>query len=274
MAQYIIIIVSKWITTTDKGPIRPIKDMFDKKGKIEIFVAGNIDKKIIGFTKKEHYGYTDETIKQELMSNKASNKLLLLHTSDPDNYNEADIPRFTGFENTTVDTFGGGFGEIYNHLIDVNGHFKADAIDFETDYHEEWKGIKEDVFNKIWDHYWKACKKKLFELKEDILISLFPSIWNDDMSKVGEIIQKEIDGVSLKQRIENFLEKDCKDLSRKYNFEKCYENLNDTKRIKAYSKLKENLNHLLKDENIPKELLQELRNDFDKLIIKFSGDIY
>ena len=274
--EKIIIIVSKWKKTKRdkiKGEIELsfISNQFkDKVGRFEIN-AGS-DKKVIGFTKNvKDYSYEEINILNEINDNSNADILLLLHGSQPDNFNLGNAKKFDK-NNVYVHVFEAGNGPIYQILIDTSGHFKECAIDFKDSYYDDWSGIKEKKFDEVWDQYLKNCKKKLYELKEDMLRALYPCTWSSWLNpKIA--LNKEQNGTSLRARISSLIEPG-ESIKAEYDFKNCLSDMTDVKRVTEYTALSDDLKKILEAENIDSEHLKSLRNYYDKLILTFSGGIY
>ena len=136
------------------------------------------------------------------------------------------------------------------------------------------KKIKEDHFEFVWDFYWKGCKTKLYELKEDLLFIVYPAIFGLENGGIKIQIRD-----SLKNKINDFnnLEgyfDDCE--FNKNNNEEVYSSLKNNLELLLNNSIDELLSNIKKTattgDNEKKYLIipEFFRNKFDELLISFK----
>ena len=239
-------------------------------------------------SKKKVKNYTVQEIKDKIneLINNNYRIILFLHKSIPDKFT-GNNQLFTDFKNERkikIKLFGGGNDiPLYKDLLNDFDNFLSSS-----------DVIKKEVFNSVWDFYWNECKKKLYELKEDLLFTLYPYFWSNstiENLKLSELLIKRIRNLISdypindddKEKIEfTKLEKDNKNY---YNFKEC-KNVYNQFCKEEYDILKNILKYILKKdtENILKsindnnitinDITEVLKNKFDKILTSYSGPIY
>jgi len=155
-------------------------DFIGQGSKFEVKVesGGNIEDelKFIGFTKSNSYdnskSYTSSDITTEcnnIFKNEENQILLLLHSNEPDRFNEKEkneILRGFAGKKLKARLFFGGTGKVYEKLIDESQtYFLKNAIN--NPKNKDSFSIKRANFLEVWDWYWN--KLELENLKRDII---------------------------------------------------------------------------------------------------------
>lgn len=236
--------------------------------------------RIIGYTKADGLKYDISELQKECdrLTNRGNEILILLHTGYPDHFNQIPAELETESEKVKICLFGGGKEKIYETLINETGQFKEEAI--KIDDFGNWIGINSKNFDCIWNYYWwKDCKKKVYELKEDILIQMYPLRFDQKDKKTTAIMNIKVDGVKLIDRIRNFRQYDGEKNSEKtiknsFQFNDFWKDFESTERKVIYERLKKELKSLIDKREYNDEVINSVRSNFNQLLLTIPTEIY
>jgi len=202
--------------------------------------------------------------------------LLLCHRGNPDNLTKNFIVSKLGsVENIIVEDFGGGDGQIYKHLLGDND-FKESAIISDENGNVY---VKNEAFDEVWKLFFlMELKKKIFELKEDLLINAYPHVFNPNNLSLINILNTKRNDITLKQRLINFMEDSREDdlsLDSEFNFKAYWKYINKLNED-SYSNLTKQFSNWIENKvtQISVIEIQKIRFDFDNLLNVIPAPIY
>lgn len=265
-----------FVLKTEKVEEVPENDfLFSNKFEIPVYKE---DDRIIGFTKEEGMEYDLKEIKSECEQYVKNNQvLIMLHSGYPDSFREIPEVFNTKTDNIKTCLFGGGKETIYESLITETGLFRGEAIT--KDEKGNWLGLSKEKFNIVWNYYWwKDCKKKLYELKEDLLINLYPYISIPNEIKIENILNIEVDDIKLVDRIKNFVQYDGQigehTIKNIFQFDDFWSDFESEGRRNIYKNLKTELEDLIEKHKCSKDTVYRIRTNFNQLITTIPTLIY
>jgi len=193
--------------------------------------------------------------------------LLMLHSNAPnDNVKRVDVGSCDKAELKICD-FAGGSDPIY-YVQDKRPKGLLGENDLVKIAKTKNK-IKKEHFDFVWNHYWKLCKKKLYELKEDLLFCLYPLSFQDK-AILSDYLNKEM---LIELRIKDFVNKTneeekikIKKLEEKVNnyflFSDCHGNYQQ-KGGDLYINLKRTLEHILSNDS--RKIITLIKNEYNHI---------
>lgn len=168
-------------------------------------------------------------------------------------------------------------------LLGAGGHFgliKELGINVIEEGQLEKQALKSTHFEKVWRYYTYEFKKKIFNLKEELLLHFIA--YKDTNEKIGanKLVEHLKKTPLLHLRIKSFIGKEVQELIKyekedhqSYVFDDCTENLQalyDSCAIEVYEKLVKKLKFLIyggnKHQIVPKVYFEEIRDYFDELL--------
>jgi len=247
---------------------------FSNKNSVNFYdveVEKNLKKKLLIIkmnTEESEKEYTPKLqfINDYLLHNE-EDKIILIH--DKPRINTVTLEKY--FIKNIYSLFGGGSGSghdlIYNKLVDTV------CLTLESSAIIENK-LKEKIFDNIWKYYsLQNLKKKLYELKEDLLTVLYPHSFDNENFKLADSLKLGRNNISLEDRIKNFINESNNNLTdENFKFDKWFETLKEDRYKDKYNILNSKLTELVNNQEtcLSTKDVTSLNQDFNNLISSFK----